>query len=310
MAFARKQTITPKVLDLNEIVENMLKMLRRLIGENIDLAWRPGRDLWRVKMDPSQIDQILANLCVNARDAIAREGEVAIETANVALDDAFCASHAGAIPGDYVRIHFRDTGCGMDPHALDHVFEPFFTTKNADKGTGLGLSTVYGIVKQNGGFIEVASEPEQGTTFRIYLPRYRGPDGQTRPDVPRIPRGSETILLVEDEPAMLDVIAQMIEGLGYTVKAAGTPAEAIRLVRTFADAIPLLVTDVVMPGMNGRALARALKEVSPRLKCLFMSGYTADVIAHQGVLEDNLFFLHKPFDTAALASKIREVLDA
>ena len=312
LAFARKQIVAPKVLDLNETIEGMLKMLRRLIGENVDLAWRPGGHLWPVKIDPSQIDQILANLCVNARDAIAGVGQVAIETDTVTVDSARAAESPGAASGDYVRIAFRDTGVGMDSETLSHIFEPFFTTKKLGEGTGLGLSTVYGIVQQNNGFIQVHSEPDRGTTFRIYLPRHgdkTDPLPQEEPAAPP-PGGRETILLVEDEPAVLHSTAQMIETLGYGVWKAGAPAEALRRVRESKGQIHLLVTDVVMPGMNGRDLAQQIRALLPELKCLFMSGYTADVIARNGVLEKGVHFIQKPFSRRDLAAKIRKALDA
>ena len=312
LAFARKQTVAPKVLDLNEIVEGMLKMLRRLIGENIDLAWLPTQKPAILKMDPSQIDQILANLCVNARDAIARAGEVAIETANASLDDAFCASHAGALPGAYVRLDVRDTGCGMDAETLSHVFEPFFTTKGPGEGTGLGLATVYGIVKQNGGFIYAQSEPGHQTSFQIYLPRH-GDKRDLPPQEEAAPppqRGHDTILPVEDEPAILHTTAQILQTLGYDVWKVGAPVEALRLARESNGKIHLLVTDVVMPGMNGRDLAQKIRALHPEIKCLFMSGYTADIIARNGALDEGLTFIAKPFSKRTLAIKIREALDA
>ncbi|NCA82318.1 MAG: PAS domain-containing sensor histidine kinase, partial [Opitutae bacterium] len=312
LAFARKQIVAPKVLDLNETVEGMLKMLRRLIGENIDLAWRPGRHLWPVKMDPSQIDQILANLCVNARDAIAGVGQVAIETDTVTLDPARAAESPGAVPGDYVRLVFRDTGAGMDPETLSHIFEPFFTTKKLGENTGLGLSTVYGIVQQNNGFIQVQSVPGQGTTFQIHLPRH----GDKTDPVPQeesaapAPGGHETILLVEDEPAILNTTAQMIETLGYAVWKAGSAAEALRLAEEPGRNIHLLVTDVVMPDMNGRDMAQKIRALRPEIKCLFMSGYTADIIARNGVLDGGVYFIQKPFPKKNLAIQIREALDS
>ena len=265
-----------------------------------------------MKIDPSQIDQILANLCVNARDAIAGVGQVAIETDTVTVDSARAAESPGAAPGDYVRIAFRDTGVGMDSETLSHIFEPFFTTKKLGEGTGLGLSTVYGIVQQNNGFIQVHSEPDRGTTFRIYLPRHgdkTDPLPQEEPAAPP-PGGRETILLVEDEPAVLHSTAQMIETLGYGVWKAGAPAEALRRVRESKGQIHLLVTDVVMPGMNGRDLAQQIRALLPELKCLFMSGYTADVIARNGVLEKGVHFIQKPFSRRDLAAKIRKALDA
>lgn len=311
LAFARKQTVAPKVLDLNETLEGMLKMLRRLIGEDIELAWLPGKDLGRVRMDPSQIEQLLANLCVNARDAIHDTGKITVETGAVTFDETDCAAHVGLVPGEYVRLTVSDTGCGMNAETLSHLFEPFFTTKEVGKGTGLGLATVYGIVKQNKGFTNVYSEPGQGTTFKIYLPRYATETGRTAKMDANQPavRGHETILLVEDEPMILDITKTMLERQGYTVQAAATPGEAIRLAREHAGEIHLLMTDVIMPEMNGRDLAKNLLSLYPNLKRLFMSGYTADVIAHHGVLDEGVQFIQKPFSVQTLAVKIREVLD-
>jgi two-component system cell cycle sensor histidine kinase/response regulator CckA len=310
LAFARKQTVSPRVLDLNETVAGMLNMLQRLIGEDIQLAWLPGVNLWPIKMDPSQIDQILANLSVNARDAIAGVGKVTIETENIGFDKAYCADHAGFVPGEYVLLAVSDGGCGMDQEILDKLFEPFFTTKETGKGTGLGLATVYGIVKQNNGFIAVYSEPDRGTTFKIYLPRYRGKAEQAQTEGLQGPvmRGRETVLVVEDEPALLNLNKSMLEKLGYRVMTAGTPGEAIRLAEEHAGEIHLLLTDVVMPEMNGRDLAKKMLSLYPNLKRLFMSGYTADVIAHHGVLDEGVHFIQKPFSRNDLAAKVREAL--
>ena len=311
LAFARKQTVAPKVLDLNETVTGMLNMLRRLIGENILLNWQPGKDLWFVKVDPSQIDQILANLCVNARDAIAGVGKLSIETGNRTLDDAYCATHPGCMPGDYVLLTVSDSGCGMDKATLAQIFEPFFTTKDVGEGTGLGLATVYGAIKQNNGFINAYSEPGQGTTFTIYLPRHRGQAEQVRTESVAEPStGQETILLVEDEPAILQMTSRILEGLGYTVLAASTPAEAIRLAQEYTGNICLLMTDVIMPEMNGWDLAEKLLSLDPHLKSLFISGYTADIIGHHGILDERAHFLQKPFSTKELAVKVRETLDS
>jgi PAS domain S-box-containing protein len=311
LAFARKQIIIPKILNLNDTVSNLLKILRRLIGEDIELIWKPGRDLWNVLIDPSQIDQILANLLVNARDAIAGVGNVAIETANMSLDENYCADHAECLPGNYVLLATSDDGCGMDREILAHIFEPFFTTKGPGKGTGLGLATVYGIVKQNSGLINVYSEPGKGTTFRIYLPRHQAEAVAVQAEMPRaVPEGgSETVLLVEDEEMMLALGKASLERLGYTVLAARTPEEAIRLAREQAGKIDLLLTDVVMPEMNGRELAARLTSEQPGLKCLYMSGYTADVIALRGLLTEGLQFLQKPFTLSDLAKKLRKALE-
>lgn len=310
LTFARKQTVAPKVLNLNETVAGMLNMLRRLIGENIDLAWLPSESLWPIKMDPTQIDQILANLCVNARDAIGDTGNVAIETGNVFVDEAYCAEHAGSVPGEHVLLALSDNGRGMDRETLSHLFEPFFTTKEMGKGTGLGLATVYGIIKQNNGFINVYSEPGQGTTFKMYLPRYVAKSerlSESEAAKPTAP-GHETILLVEDEPMVLEMTAVMLERQGYTVLPAVSPGEAIRLAREHAGEIHLLMTDVIMPEMNGRDLAKNLLSLYPDLKRLFMSGYTADVIAHHGVLDEEVQFIQKPFTKQDLAAKISNVL--
>jgi two-component system cell cycle sensor histidine kinase/response regulator CckA len=311
LAFARKQTVAPKVIDLNKTLEGMLKMLRRLIGENIDLTWLPGKDLGPVRIDPSQIEQLLANLCVNARDAIRDTGKITVETSAVTFDETHCATHVGSVPGEYVLLAVSDNGCGMDPETRSHLFEPFFTTKKVGKGTGLGLATVYGMVKQNNGFIDVYTEPGQGTTFKIYLPRDTAEAGRiTKMDAAQpAARGRETILLVEDEPMILDITVKILERQGYTVMAASTPGEAIRLAREHAGEIHLLMTDVVMPEMNGKDLAKNLLSLYPNLKRLFMSGYTADIIAHHGVLDEGVHFIQKPFSVKKLAGQVREVLD-
>jgi PAS domain S-box-containing protein len=312
LAFARKQTISPRVLDLNETIEGILKILRRLIGEDIDLSWLPGARVWPVKMDPSQIDQILANLCVNARDAIAGVGKVSIETHTITFDEVYCADHPGFIPGEYVLLAVSDNGCGIDKETLDKLFEPFFTTKGMGKGTGLGLSTVYGIVKQNNGFINVYSEPRLGTTFKIYLPRHAAKADQMPKERPSAPaaRGHETILLAEDDPALLKLTRTILERLGYQVLAASNPGEAVRVAKEYTGEIHLLITDVVMPEMNGRDLTKNLIALYPGLKHLFMSGYTGSVIAHHGVLDEGENFIQKPFSMQALAAKVREVLDS
>lgn len=311
LAFARKQAIVPKVLDLNENVESMLKMLRHLIGEDIDLAWAPGVNLWSVKMDPSQIDQILANLCVNARDAIEGVGKVTIETGKVTFDIAYCADHVGFVAGQFVLLAISDNGCGMDKEILENIFEPFFTTKGVDRGTGLGLATVYGITKQNNGFINVYSEPGIGTTFKIYLPRHKGQavDIRKGSTAELSPNRGETILLVEDDLSILKLARRILHGLGYTVLTAGSPDEAIGLAEEHTGGIHLLVTDVIMPNMNGRELAERLQSFYPGLKRVFMSGYTADVIAHHGVLDEDVCFIQKPFSKRDLAKIVRKALD-
>jgi PAS domain S-box-containing protein len=311
LAFARKQTIAPRQLDLNDTVESMLNMLRRLIGEDIDLVWQPFPHLWHVKMDPSQIDQVLANLCINAKDAIDGVGKLTIETGRKSFDEEYCNEHAGFIPGDFVLLAVSDNGCGMDKNTLENIFEPFFTTKEVGKGTGLGLATVYGIVKQNNGFINVYSEPGQGSTFKIYLPRLVADEdiGKAVPQKKAAARGTETILLVEDEPMILDMTTTMLEMSGYTVLAAASPDEAIRLAKDHTGKIHLLMSDVVMPEMNGRDLAGQITALYPGIRLLFMSGYTANVIAHHGVLDDGVAFIQKPFSMADMTEKVRELLD-
>ncbi len=311
LAFARKQTISPKVIDLNDSVGTMLKMLGRLIGEEIDLLWKPAGDLWSVKIDPSQIDQILANLCINARDAISGVGKITIETGMVFFDQPYCDIHVGFTPGEFVLLAVSDNGTGMTQDTLKNVFEPFFTTKKRGRGTGLGLATVYGIVKQNNGFINVYSEPGQGTIFKIYLPRHAAmPRKMPERSISPMPAGrGETILIVEDEPNILEMLETILQTLDYKTLSAATPGQAIHIARTHQGSIHLLLTDVVMPQMNGRDLAKTLSETFFDLKILFMSGYSANVIAHQGVLDQGVHFIQKPFPMEVLAEKIREVLD-
>jgi PAS domain S-box-containing protein len=311
LTFARKEIISPRKLDLNDTVESMLNMLRRLIGEDIDLVWQPAAHIWPVKMDPSQIDQTLANLCVNARDAIDGVGKLTIETGRKTFDEEYCKEHRGFIPGDFVLLAVSDNGCGMDKDTLDNLFEPFFTTKEVGKGTGLGLATIYGIVKQNNGFINVYSEPGQGSTFKIYLPRLVADEDIDKavPEKKAAAGGTETILLVEDEPTILRMTRMMLERKGYTVLPAATPVKAIEIAKTHADKIHLLMTDVVMPEMNGRDLAGQLIPLYPEIKRLFMSGYTSNVIAHHGVLDKGVAFIQKPFSMADMTEKVRGVLD-
>jgi len=312
LAFARKQTIAPRVLNLNETVEGMFKMLERLIGEDIDSVWMPGSNLWQVKIDPSQIDQILANLCVNANDAIGGVGKVTIKTCNKTCDRAYCSNHAHALQGDYVVLSVSDDGCGMEKEIMENLFEPFFTTKELGKGTGLGLSTVYGIVKQNKGFVDVCSEPGRGTTIAVYLPRYL--DGskmdKERSAKPVASQGNETILLVEDEESILKMATIILKRSGYNVLAAATPGEAIQMATGYGKEIHLLITDVIMPEMNGSDLAQRILAIYPNIRRLFMSGYTADVIAHHSVLDEGMNFIQKPFSVNGLTAKVREVLDS
>ncbi len=311
LGFARKQAISPVVFDLNETVESMLKMLERMIGEEIDLRWIPGPTCRPIKMDPSQLDQILTNLCVNARDAIAGVGKITIETGHATFNDAYCAHHSGFTPGDFVLLAVSDDGCGMDKKTQDKIFEPFFTTKEINKGTGLGLAMVYGIVKQNNGFINVYSEPGNGTTIKIYFAAHAGETTKINIEtVPEYPLGrGETILLVDDEQALMTLGGKMLDELGYRVLTANTPGEALRIVHEDTRPIHLLVTDVVMPEMNGRDLAERLSKHHPDLKVLYMSGYSTNVIAHRGVLDEGVNFIQKPIRIELLASKVRTALD-
>jgi PAS domain S-box-containing protein len=310
LAFARKQTIEPVVLDLNQAIESILSMIRRIIGENIELIWRPSADPCPVKMDPSQLDQILINLCVNARDAIGDVGRLTLETDIGSFDAAYCERHPEFLPGDYALLSVSDSGRGMSPDILAHIFEPFYTTKGLGQGTGMGLATVYGIVKQNGGVITVSSEPLQGTLFLIHIPLVRAAVVKPREPIGGIPEGhGETILIVEDDPTLLELCSMMLQQLGYTVLAAGSPAEALRLIETHEGTIDLIITDVIMPGMNGRELSDRIEGIRPGIQHLFMSGYTADAIAHQGVLEAGVHFIQKPFGLQPLAVKIREILE-
>jgi two-component system sensor histidine kinase EvgS len=311
LAFARKQTSAPRILDLNQTLEGMLQMLQRLIGEEINLKWIPGTDLRPIRIDPAQMDQILANLCVNARDAIGRAGgTIAIETTNVMVDKHRRRDEQGIVPGAYAVLSVRDDGCGMDATTLHHIFDPFFTTKGVGKGTGLGLSIVYGIVRQNHGFIDVESSPDKGTTFRLHFPVHAGKDVSIPHAETASPTdgGCETILLVEDEIMILHMVQAMLERKGYTIITANTPADAIRIATEHKNDIHLLVTDVIMPGMNGKELATRLQANRPGLKCLFMSGYPSDVIAHHGILEEGINFIQKPFSMNEISTKIADVL--
>ncbi|HHY58953.1 MAG TPA: PAS domain S-box protein [Chloroflexi bacterium] len=311
LAFARKQVINPQIIDLNDAVTNTLQMLRRLIGEDITLAWSPAPHLWPVKLDPGQLDQVLANLCVNARDAIAGVGSVLIEARNVTLDADYCTRHNEAAPGDYVLLSVSDTGCGIDQATLKRIFEPFFTTKEVGRGTGLGLATVYGIIRQNNGFINVYSEPGMGATFNIYLPRYHAEDlpATRSPEPDAIPAGhGETVLLVEDEPTMLEVTQMMLEQLGYRVLAAGAPSAALQLAAAHGAHIQLLLTDIIMPEMNGYELAEQLKRFNPEVRVVFMSGYSAAAISYRGIQHSEAAYVQKPFAIKELAAKIRALL--
>jgi PAS domain S-box-containing protein len=311
MAFASKQIVLPKVLDLNETVEGMLNILRQLIGEDVDIVWKAASELCSVKIDSTQIDQILTNLLVNARDAIAGVGKVNIETAHIIFDEAYCATHTDFMPGEYIMLSVSDNGHGMSQETLANIFEPFFTTKELYKGSGLGLASVYGTVKQNNGFIKVYSESGKGTTFKIYLPRYLGKTTMTseKEPVETATGGMETVLIVEDEMMLMEPAKALLKKIGYTVLTAATPGEALRLAREHTREIHLLITDVVMPEMNGCDLAKQLLSLRPNLKCLFMSGYTENVIAHHGIFDKRMNFIQKPFSRKDLFVKVRKVME-
>jgi PAS domain S-box-containing protein len=311
LAFSRKQVLQPKVLDLNLIVDEMDRMLRRLIGADIDLVTILEPRLGHIKADPSQVEQIMMNLVVNARDAMPRGGKLTIETKNVYIDRAYAQNHLSARPGPYVMLAVSDTGEGMDTVTREQIFEPFFTTKEKGKGTGLGLSMVYGIVKQSGGNIWVYSEPGRGTTFKIYLPQVDEgaavEPGMTEAE--RIARGTETVLMVDDDDGLRELIEETLELEGYTVLAARNGQEALELCARRERPVDLLITDVVMPELSGRELAERLTAKCDELKVLYMSGYTDDAVVRHGVLEEGTFFLQKPFTLDALARKVRAVLD-
>jgi PAS domain S-box-containing protein len=310
LAFSRKQVLQPRVLDMNEVVAGMIRMFSRVIGENIEMAFLPGGNLGRVKADPGQIEQVLLNLVVNARDAMPDGGRLTIETSNVDLDRSYSAKHASTEPGAYVMLTVTDTGCGMTAETQSHIFEPFFTTKGPGKGTGLGLATVYGVVKQSGGYIWVYSEVGHGTTFKIYLPRVMAeldrPVAET--DTREMAKGSETILFVEDEQSVRELVCDYLRGNGYTVLEAPEGTEALKVAAAHSGAIHILITDVVMPHLSGPELAAQIGAVRQGLKVLFVSGYTDDTVFRHGVLEGGVAYLQKPFNLKALAQKIREVL--
>ncbi|MHB1349436.1 MAG: response regulator [Desulfobulbus sp.] len=309
LAFSRQQAVLPQVIDLNKRINSGLKMLKRLVGEDIDLHFIPAVKLDMIYIDPGQIEQILANLTVNARDAIVGTGLIRIETGNIVLDESYCTFHEGFVPGDYVVVTFSDTGSGMDQDTQQKIFEPFFTTKEEGKGTGLGLATVYGIVKQNNGFINVYSEPGEGTTFKIYFPRHRGSaGGRKEVRMEQVSGGSETLLLVEDEGQILAMCKRLLEKQGYRVLAAGSPEEALTLSRQFAGEIHLLVSDLIMPHMNGRELYEQIHGCRPGIRLLIMSGYTADIIAKRGGLVEGDHFIQKPFTNTDFIGKVAQVL--
>jgi len=312
LAYSRRQMLQPEILDLNVVVADMDRMLRRLIGEHIAFVCVPAPDLGRVRADPSQIEQVLVNLVVNARDAMSEGGRLTIETANVDLDAAYAEDHLGAAPGPYAMLAVTDTGTGMDATVRAHLFEPFFTTKEVGKGTGLGLATVYGIVKQSGGHISVYTEVDRGSSFKVYLPRVERPSGPAAAPSsrPGITRGSETVLVVEDDRAVLALSCRALEAEGYTILCASDGADALRIVERHGGEIHLLLTDVVMPGMSGRELAEQMTARRAGIRILYMSGYPGDAAVHHGALVRGSAFLQKPFAPDALARKVRETLDA
>jgi PAS domain S-box-containing protein len=311
LAFSRREIVESRVLDLNQVLGDLDKMLRRLIGEDIELTLLPAGDLWPAKVDPTQIEQVVVNLAVNARDAMPMGGKLTIETANVVLDEAYATHHLEVEPGEYVLLAVSDTGTGMSDEVKVHLFEPFFTTKEKGKGTGLGLATVFGIVKQNKGHVWVYSEPGQGTTFKIYLPRVS--EDAAKPVQPLLQsaaaRGSETVLLVEDETVVRELVRDILAAQGYRVLAAQDGVEALQVAGEHEGPIHLLVTDVVMPRLSGKALADQLRSGRPEMRVLYTSGYTDDAIVHHGVLDEGVAFLSKPFELEALAHKVRDVLD-
>ena len=314
LAFARRQPIVPRVLNLNEAVATSLKLVRRLIGEHIELEWFPEADLWAVNVDPTQVVQILTNLAVNARDAmggIVGAGRVVVRTTNEVLDEAFSAEHPEVSPGPYVALSVEDEGSGIDEDLLGHIFEPFFTTKEEGQGTGLGLATVYGIARQNEGIVTAESGPGRGMTVRVYLPRCDEPAVEERAssESTALPRGEETVLLVEDEAALLALTRRTLEKAGYRVLGAGSPAEALELLEGESGAIDVAVLDVVMPGMSGAELSRRLIEIRPGLRCLFISGYPFDLVSSRNLLSPGVEFLQKPFSGHDLAVRVRKLLD-
>jgi signal transduction histidine kinase len=312
LAFSRQQVLQPSVIDVNALVGDLQRMLGRLLGEDVELGTRLDPAVGRVKADPGQLEQVLMNLAVNARDAMPQGGKLTLETVNVDMDERYAADHYPARPGPYVMIAVSDTGTGMSEETQAHMFEPFFTTKEKGKGTGLGLATVYGIVKQSGGFIWVYSELGHGSTFKIYLPRVAEPSERSAGAAPtgaQRSRGTETVLLAEDEPPVRAVARQVLERHGYTVLEAPSAESALDIATRYSGTIHLLLTDVIMPGMNGRELATRLAGLRPEARVIFMSGYTDDAVTRHGVLEPGSTYLQKPFTPDAIARKVREVLD-
>ncbi len=308
LTIARKQPVSPVVIDLNLTIENLMRMLKQAVGTEIELIWRPGASLLPVKIDPVQIDQIMLNLCMNARAAISDRGRITIETKNTECDATFCGENAESREGKYVMLAISDTGCGMSKETLSHIFEPFFTTKEVNQGTGLGLTTVEAIVKQNNGFIRIATEPDSGTTFTIFFPAFAAviskPDKQKQI---MLSGCGETALVVEDEASLLPLIKIMLETIGYSVITANSPRAALDLAERHKTTIDLLLTDVMMPDMNGFVMVEAMKKLLPITRTLFMSGYSANVLAQKGFLNPDINFIQKPFSMADLAEKIKMI---
>ena len=310
LAFSRKEIIAPKVLDLREVIRRMEKMVKRLVTENVQVKTACAPDLTPVYFDPGQVEQIVLNLAVNARDAMPNGGRLDIQTSNVVLDAAYAAEHVDVRPGAYVLLAVSDSGAGMTESVRTHLFEPFFTTKGAGQGTGLGLAMVYGAVRQNGGAIEVDSEPSRGTTFKVYLPTATGVPAAapTHTPTPRPERGAR-VVLVEDDQRVRTLAQSVLVSLGYEVSSYGSGADALKAATSLGPTPELLITDVIMPGMNGRVLAERMRVVFPRLRVLYVSGYAQDVIVKQGVLKEGIEFLAKPYTIDQLARRLREVLD-
>jgi nitrogen-specific signal transduction histidine kinase len=309
LAFARKQLIAPIVVNFNQELANVQKMLERLIGENVGLEFVLSGNLWNVKMDPIQIDQVVTNLCTNARDAIQNVGTIIVRTSNLTITGNPDKVHGGPGPGEYVVLEVSDNGCGMEPATMEKIYEPFFSTKPKGKGTGLGLATVFGIVQQNNGTIEVESAKDKGTTFKVYLPRFLG-EVEEREDVSDavLSRGTGYVLVVEDEEELLSLIGSTLESHGYTTICTSSPRNALKLCLESDGRLDLLITDVIMPEMNGKQLQKRVEEISPGIKTLFISGYTADVVAERGVLEKETIFLQKPFTPSMLLKKVQSIL--
>jgi two-component system, cell cycle sensor histidine kinase and response regulator CckA len=311
LAFSRRQVLEMKVVDLNETIRELNNMLRRMIGEDIELITLQQKDLWHVKVDPRQIDQVIINLAVNARDAMPTGGRLTIETANVYLDTSYTDDHVAIFPGPHVMLSVSDTGMGISPEIMDRIFEPFFTTKERGKGTGLGLSTIYGIINQCGGNIRVYSKPDQGTTFKIYLPQALEASDELKNEASPVqcPRGNETILVVEDDADAKRLTVEILEMQGYLALEAFDGNEALNIAKAYEGNIHLVLTDVVMPQMSGKEMVDHLRMFRPDIKVLFMSGYTDNAIVHHGILYKGLFYIQKPFTIDGLSQKIREVLD-